>query len=222
MAGVMWKSTRLVRKLSPSTVHKPKVVVTAKTPPMKLKAPGIGARRLSRLAKMTAETTPAFSTLRESSNANPASASTRAATDWTGLESEPGGGDHACRLTTRRRCRTGDARPSPSGVGVGRAELGHLERPLVAGGLDGFVDVVDRLHALAMLVVLRVLEIVLRPFEMIDRVARVPCFLELDDGLVHFRLRGVRGAGGGGAAKREGGECDEEGLDVCFHDRVWV
>ena len=91
---------------------------------------------------------------------------------------------------------------------------------VMAGGLDGFVDVTDRLDAFAALVVPRVLEIVLRPFEMLDGVARMPRFLELRNGLVHFGLLMGR-TGGGGATKREGGQCDEEGLEVGFHDGGW-
>jgi hypothetical protein len=79
MAAVTWKWTRVARKSRPSTVHKPNVVVTVKTPAIKLKALGIGDLRRSRLSKMTAETTPTFRTFIESITANPASASTRAA-----------------------------------------------------------------------------------------------------------------------------------------------
>ncbi len=67
-------------KLIPSTVHRPKVVVTANTPATKLKAPGMGERRPSRLSKMTAETTPTLRTFSESRNASPARARIRAAT----------------------------------------------------------------------------------------------------------------------------------------------
>lgn len=91
MAGVTWKSSAVVMKLMPSTVHRPKVVVTANTPATKLRAPGTGDRRLSRLSKMTAETTPTLRTLSESRNASPASANTRAATPVPGLAGGPAG-----------------------------------------------------------------------------------------------------------------------------------
>ena len=86
---------------------------------------------------------------------------------------------------------------------------------------DGLVHLLNRLDALAVLVVLRVLEIVFRLFEMEDGVLAVPGFFELDERLVHLGLRGVHGlqpAGGGGRGAECGGaECDEEGLGVGFH-----
>ena len=106
-----------------------------------------------------------------------------------------------------------------------------VHRLLVVGscGLDGFMHLLESLDALAALVVARIFEIVLRLFEMLDGVLGMLRFLELHDGSVHFGLPGPTGSfahgsgtGTGGAAKREGAKCGEEGFAVCFHDGVWV
>jgi len=104
--------------------------------------------------------------------------------------------------------------------GGGDVNFHRLMVVFVRGG-DGLVHLLNRLDALAVLVVLRVLKIVLRLFEMDDGVLGVPGFFELDERLVHLGLRGVHGlqrAGEGGRGAECGGAaCDKEGLGVGFH-----
>src|ERR1700677_3559009 len=50
IAGVILTSTKSVRRLRPSKIRMPKIVVTANTPVMKLKEPGTGDLLFSRLS----------------------------------------------------------------------------------------------------------------------------------------------------------------------------
>ena len=100
---------------------------------------------------------------------------------------------------------------------------------VVVGGLDRGMHMLQRLDALAVLVVPRVFEIVVRLLEVGNRMLGMFCLFELRDGLVHFGLRGVRdgltgsragsrGACAGSAAKCGGAEGGEDGFDGCCHD----
>lgn len=91
----------------------------------------------------------------------------------------------------------------------------HVFHLSFTGKGDGFVHLMNGFHAFAVLVVFGELQVMLRSFEMLNRMIRFPSFLKLFQRFIHLRLLSLKTKTGG---QGEHADCGNDDADFsCFH-----